>query len=902
MTTPFKFSKSKQKKNPVQYVLLFIVFCLASFLIGGSALAAGVKVENIDIDPDFVHLEYRGSATTLSATIVGRVPPGATVTWSVSDSQVLSIVPDRNDVHIRALVPSGSAIVTATYEDVTATAEIIIGTFIRSDTVSILLNGGAGSMFSATIDVEVFDIGEGPQPPINWTLSDEKDVVTLIPDYTSATVIALGNVGSVMVTAEYKGLVLQFPIIVADLQANTKILSPELVESVEFEFDGGLIPDITATLDKTNFTLGIQPGDILVNSNSTAETALQAKVTGVTVTADQVIIEAVPASLADTYNSLDIDLSYDQNISVNLSGEQLLSPESGFECDFTGAFISGNITFSSIRVDISITTYYQLDAGDGWPPELRLGRYTDIDASWDGLSVGYQANAGGGSIECEVDLAPPLPIAPLDPTGMAYISLTPVAGFELTLMGEEFGRETITIGGMEIQSSDYREINYSAAQGFGDVSEIYEPWSVHADFIPEIEEWEETRNEAFTLGLEGYVGADFGIGFAGVAAIDIIGVQGGLGGNILIPVMGHSPYPWDSPYVNPYWEVSNRGEYSVEVLQEALEILQFVIDPSIVGELEITLLEIDEVLAETPDIQLAAPGTVQSDVPIDLTVSIWPFGDSYTYVYEGRTVEFWASYDFGEKFLIPGGTSTIDGMGQATITWTPNQDGFYQVVALVYDRITGLPYPDIDPINLPFSSPAKVIGVGDPTPGYTFWAYPEITFGPDYETTFYWNLGGYPGECHLYPGDGTWHEFDNCATTTSQEHSYFESGYYTAHLVFPGSGGGGGGGASLTTYVLAGTPVQIPLDLEIVPDPGDPYTVYFTLGVMTPESGYEGLPIDCVLYPDDAPIHHPEVFFIVRNCHEVTPSITYTYDVAGRHHIKLQAGPISTMGTNIDIP
>ncbi|MEO1367659.1 MAG: hypothetical protein AAFX50_10825, partial [Acidobacteriota bacterium] len=169
------------------------------------------------------------------------------------------------------------------------------------------------------------------------------------------------------------------------------------------------------------------------------------------------------------------------------------------------------------------------------------------------------------------------------------------------------------------------------------------------------------------------------------------------------------PLPPSTSYESPTWRRSWVTESTAEL---SLGGGAGVVWRAMVGRLapDIPLINFEtpvlfseeEVWGRTPEMALDAPASLRVGETASVELVSLPFDLIHTLILRGRPVEFWASRDGEPAEQI--GSAPVDGIGGAAVSFSPSQAGVYEVVALVYDRATGV-------VNLPVRSDAATIDV-----------------------------------------------------------------------------------------------------------------------------------------------------------------------------------------------
>ena len=700
-------SKDRKKKQHPRTnwrpLLLILGLCLIT-LISTQAAAAN-DTASLTISPDFVYLPENGSQAVLVANLTNDFPKDAVIVWSVDNPSLLDLTPNGDKLSVEAKVDVGTAVITATYQDLSATAKVIIGYGIETDVLSILLTDINQSY---PIHFKVHDMWI--KAPIEWNVQDPS-VLTLTENNGFVQIVSNVPVGSTIVTATYRDITYEIPVVIATLQEDTLAISPDYFQQVHMSTAGSSITELTAVLEQNIITEGIEPGSIIINSESTeALDHIALKVTHVSSNGATITAQGVPATLEETYRYLDIDLVHSQIAYIpELSGDTYASKTAVTSLCTTN---TSTATIEMTAFDISmpatpIQSISRIKIGDNGLESLLIGADIDLDFTVQGPTFDIAASSAF-SFECDIAI-PGLAnlISVPIPNSFLALNLSPTVGIEGTA-AVQVAQASLTLGDLNFQYTARYGVLYDGTTW----SKINE--STTPDFDAELISFDNNWDIEFQLSLYPRFKADVGIGIVGVPLVNIefLTAKAGIMNSVTVPAAAiiNSPRPPNSDYINPEWQSSKLATATLAAgvggpLGSVIE--EYIADNIPQMNLEHVILNYEHVIGETADITLAPTDIiVPPGTPTDLTVSVRPFGSGSMVqrVYENNQVNIWASKDGAQATLLGGGF--IDELGNLTISWTPSEMGTYEIAALVFDRITGTFF-------MPFMTESSLVTVSD---------------------------------------------------------------------------------------------------------------------------------------------------------------------------------------------
>ncbi|MEM8931052.1 MAG: VWD domain-containing protein, partial [Acidobacteriota bacterium] len=321
----------------------------------------------------------------------------------------------------------------------------------------------------------------------------------------------------------------------------------------------------------------------------------------------------------------------------------------------------------------------------------------------------------------------PVPNLPIEMT------ISPSLGVEggLTMQA---GQLTLGLGTLHFQLETRTGIHYDPTGGWSTVSErtgpsfTYEPPGFQGNVDIQL---------SVTGGL--YAAIDLGlapIGLGDFLDVKLLQVKAREQVDATVPIEAvlFPPTPPETRYENPTWKRSTVGEATLqlafegsggEVLQEVLESISKKI-PTNLNLLPPTLYSVTRVQGETPRLTVSSSySAAPPHTAITFDIRARPFGDTEAFVLGGSEVELWGSRDGGVAVLL--GVTTLDTVGNASITHTFGIEGDYEVLAQVYDGLTGR-------IGLPVLTNSTTLTIDGDVPPFLLDPQPVVMEGQPGDT------------------------------------------------------------------------------------------------------------------------------------------------------------------------
>lgn len=548
---------------------------------------------------------------------------------------------------------------------------------------------------------------------IIWNSSNPKavSVVQSTVDQGIAKVRAEGY-GSATITATYNNMIAETNVLVVEAGSDTKVISSSDLR-IKDSMPGKL------SLNYNPHTATIEVGDILISdSTSKLNPGILAKVTEINQVsslsgATRIIASFEVSSLDEAFDYYSFSYGnpiaqlansnagdgYPTSGTMKLEDAAALFPQ-GIECKAKGGannaitFTVFNLTAIPFRVSPVIDILI-----DRPNDKRRIYIAFDLISEFEltGPTVAA-SSAFTGSFECYTELPDTmLGIIPALPAGV--LSIAPELSSSIGLTGSmslKLGKAELSTFKLGYNASARYGIDYSYDAGIENWTPIKE--RVSGDITTEGPAITIDTDSEFNASIGPFLGLGLGAGIR-VFTAELVEMKVAEG-KYQVPVAIKMPansliYPSTPPndnYENPNWSVSHKFKVNLKPGLDWGDTFKVMIKPppSPPVSLNLTLLNITSVIAETPDMNLVLPESVASGEPVDIQLNLRPFQPLHALVYAGQTATFWAKK--GNE-LIEIGHAIIDSTGSASFQWTPPSDAAYQIVATV-DQLVFFNYFD----------------------------------------------------------------------------------------------------------------------------------------------------------------------------------------------------------------
>lgn len=221
--------------------------------------ACGQRATSIEPSPKTLVIYGAGRSKDISANVLdrhGAVVKDAAITWSCSNIAIADCTPDG---HITSKKP-GTAVLTATYEKLSATVPLEVAALAEIDVAPIIikLTGPPGTSYQAAVVGKTAG-GKPAQAPAHLKWTSENPRVAAVSE--DGTVTAVGN-GKTTVRASADDLLGEAEVDVAirnifrlELRPETAILHPgdtARFSVIGYDDTGLSVPNIAARLSSSN--------------------------------------------------------------------------------------------------------------------------------------------------------------------------------------------------------------------------------------------------------------------------------------------------------------------------------------------------------------------------------------------------------------------------------------------------------------------------------------------------------------------------------------------------------------------------------------------------------------------------------------------------------------------------